>query len=466
METTDNLALPYIMPSQAQKHVTHNEALRLLDALVQPAVAGIHEAPPDDAMAGDRVIVGPEGTGVFASRAGQIAQWSDGGWLFHVPRAGWTAYDLEAERLLVFDGASWETVAGESGGEVPLLGVATPANDDNRLAVASANVLFSHAGTDQRLKINKAETSDTASLVFQTGFEGRAEMGLAGNDDFSVKVSADGEAWLEAMRIDAASGRVRFPGGGVREQLDAARTYHVATSGNDAADGLSEETAFATLQRAMDAALALDPLGHQVTVKLADGTYSSGGRMTAALFDGGILIIRGNTTTPASVTIAAGSGDALVFDGAGVRVQLEGLRVSGGVGVWARYGAVVLLRSRNAFGACTARHVGADNSGYVEIIGEIAISGSSPTHLLAAQGGHILMAGSTVSLSGTPAFGSGFARAQQLGIVSAYANSYSGSATGSRYSVTQNGVIFVNGGGANVFPGSAAGSVATGGQYG
>lgn len=27
-ETTPNLILPYIMPSQAQKHVTHNEAIR------------------------------------------------------------------------------------------------------------------------------------------------------------------------------------------------------------------------------------------------------------------------------------------------------------------------------------------------------------------------------------------------------------------------------------------------------
>lgn len=32
MDSSPNLQLPYIMPSQAQKHVTHNEALRTLDA--------------------------------------------------------------------------------------------------------------------------------------------------------------------------------------------------------------------------------------------------------------------------------------------------------------------------------------------------------------------------------------------------------------------------------------------------
>ena len=34
-DSTTNLLLPYLMAAQAQKHVTHNEALRLLDGLVQ-----------------------------------------------------------------------------------------------------------------------------------------------------------------------------------------------------------------------------------------------------------------------------------------------------------------------------------------------------------------------------------------------------------------------------------------------
>ena len=38
MDQTPNLKLPYIMPSQAQKHVTHNEALRFLDAVVHLSV--------------------------------------------------------------------------------------------------------------------------------------------------------------------------------------------------------------------------------------------------------------------------------------------------------------------------------------------------------------------------------------------------------------------------------------------
>lgn len=33
--TSTHLSLPYLAPAQAQKHVTHNEGLRMLDVLVQ-----------------------------------------------------------------------------------------------------------------------------------------------------------------------------------------------------------------------------------------------------------------------------------------------------------------------------------------------------------------------------------------------------------------------------------------------
>ncbi len=472
MDTTDNLALPYIMPSQAQKHVTHNEALRMLDALVQPAVEGIATEPPGDPQAGMRVIVGEGATGAFAGREGRVAQWSDGGWMFHAPRAGWMVYDLSAEAIAVFDGGGWTAFVsggGEGGGlpaEVELLGIAATADEENRLAVASDAVLLSHAGSDHRLKINKASGTDTASLVFQSAFSGRAEMGLAGDDDFAVKVSADGTDWAQAMVVDAASGRVRFPGGGVREQLAAPRTYHVAPGGSDAADGLTTGTAFATLQRAVDAALAIDPFGQPVTIQLAAGTYSAGAQMSRPLFDGGTLTIRGDVTTPDNVALAVPGGNVFVFDGSGVKVRLEGLRLSGAVGLWARYGAVVLVREKLTFGACSARHVGADNGAYVEIVAQVAIAGSAPHHLYGMQNGHILMTGSTVTLTGTPAFSAAFARSDLTGMISCYGNSFTGPATGPRYAAATNGVIFVNGGGANALPGSSSGSVSTGGQYG
>jgi hypothetical protein len=53
--------------------------------------------------------------------------------------------------------------------------------------------------------------SDTGSLLFQTGWSGRAEMGLAGTDNFSVKVSPGGASWLTALEVDKATGTVTMP---------------------------------------------------------------------------------------------------------------------------------------------------------------------------------------------------------------------------------------------------------------
>ena len=58
MDQTPNLKLPYILPSQAQKHVTHNEALRLLDAVVHLSVRSrSRNDAPETPTGGDRYLV-------------------------------------------------------------------------------------------------------------------------------------------------------------------------------------------------------------------------------------------------------------------------------------------------------------------------------------------------------------------------------------------------------------------------
>ena len=102
------LGLPYILPSQAQKHVTHNEALRLLDVMVQLAVLDrTLAAPPPSPEAGQRWIVGFGGTGAWAGRDGQVAALLEDGWLFLSPLPGWRAQVLAEGRGYVFDGAEW-----------------------------------------------------------------------------------------------------------------------------------------------------------------------------------------------------------------------------------------------------------------------------------------------------------------------------------------------------------------------
>ena len=67
-------SLPYIQPSQYQKHVTHNEALRILDAVMQLSVLGYEDnAPPASPQQGDRHIVAGNGSNGWAGHGGDIA---------------------------------------------------------------------------------------------------------------------------------------------------------------------------------------------------------------------------------------------------------------------------------------------------------------------------------------------------------------------------------------------------------
>jgi hypothetical protein len=219
-EATTRLALPFIAAGQAQKHVTYNDALVALDALVQLGVAGRRAAPPTP-VEGERYIVDAAPTGAFAGRAGAIAFVQDGAWRYATPRTGWRAWIEEEDRLCVFRDGAW-TPAPQR--ETDRLGIATTADATNRLAVASPAGLFTHAGSDMRLKVNKASAANTASLLFQTGLSGRAEMGLAGNDAFSVKLSADGAAWRESARFDPAAISLS----GRRDDLGSTVSFHVA----------------------------------------------------------------------------------------------------------------------------------------------------------------------------------------------------------------------------------------------
>jgi Protein of unknown function (DUF2793) len=114
MSNTTNLVLPFLAVGQAQKHVTVNEALRKLDALVQMSVVSATtlaepSSPPDGVV----YIVPPGKTGAhWSAYAGHaLAYYRDGAWAEIAPREGWLAFVKDAGRLLVYRGASWSPAA-------------------------------------------------------------------------------------------------------------------------------------------------------------------------------------------------------------------------------------------------------------------------------------------------------------------------------------------------------------------
>ena len=113
MSQSTNLARPYLAASQSQKHVTVNESLRFIDALVQISVkSATLSAPPGVPADGQRWIIGPAPTGLWAGRATQIAAWQDGAWVFYAPKDGWLAWNEATLSSLIFSAGSWISLIG------------------------------------------------------------------------------------------------------------------------------------------------------------------------------------------------------------------------------------------------------------------------------------------------------------------------------------------------------------------
>lgn len=204
---TPNLALPLLAAGQAQKHVTHNDALVMLDTLLQLSVISRTLAvPPANPADGDRYLIPAAPSDIWAGKAGQIAAFIDGGWTYFAPSTGWIVWVAAENAGFVFDGAAF----------VPLLkfdlvdkvGINATADSTNRLAVKSPASLFDHQGAGHQIKLNKATSTATGSILFQTGYSGRAEIGLSGDDNLKFRVSADGTSWRTAVEIDRVTGHL------------------------------------------------------------------------------------------------------------------------------------------------------------------------------------------------------------------------------------------------------------------
>ncbi|MCJ9752141.1 DUF2793 domain-containing protein [Neorhizobium sp. BETTINA12A] len=263
-DTTANLNMPFILPSQAQKHVTHNESLLRLDALVHLTITEELENPPGAPAEGACYLVATAPTGAWAGKTGHIASWQDGYWAFTEPRVGWRAWFAASERLKVFSGTLWQDIPLPATGRLDELGINATPDSTNRLVLASPASLFNHAGNGHQIKVNKATSTDTASLLFQSNWTGYAEMGLAGDTEFSVKVS-DGTTWKTGLSI-SPGGRVSQP------NQPAARAYRTGTSFTPTTGQQSGFTTLALAHGGLSLGTAAAGGGNRVVVP-ADGLY-------------------------------------------------------------------------------------------------------------------------------------------------------------------------------------------------
>ena len=156
-EQSEILGLPYILPSQAQKHVTHNEAIQMLDALVQLGVRDdALSEPPTVPVPGDRYIVGADATGLWENREGEVAAWQGGAWHFYLPREGWLAHVARDDRMVRYRDNAWGPLPTSGVTRSDLLGINAEATTTNRLTVSADATLLTAERNDHRLVVNRS----------------------------------------------------------------------------------------------------------------------------------------------------------------------------------------------------------------------------------------------------------------------------------------------------------------------
>ena len=180
-DITTHLLLPYILASQAQKHVTHNEALRLLDAMVQLSVLDrIRTFPPVSPTDGDRHIVATGATGLWAGWDLNVAFWVDGVWMRLVPRPGWLAWIADEAAFVVWNGSAWDLVGEPVDVSDAIFSLVNDADPTKK-------VLFSLSGITTGTTRTFALPNTSSELAILAGTQT-----FTGNKTFSGSLTASG----------------------------------------------------------------------------------------------------------------------------------------------------------------------------------------------------------------------------------------------------------------------------------
>jgi hypothetical protein len=221
-DITTHLLLPYILASQAQKHVTHNEALRLLDAMVQLSVLDrTRTTPPASPTDGDRHIVASGATGLWAGWDLNVAFWVDGVWMRLVPRPGWLAWIAAEQMFLVWNGSSWDPVGEPVDVSDAVFSLVNNADPTKR-------ALFSLSGISSGTTRTFTLPNTSSELAILAGTQT-----FSGNKTFSGTLTASGTVTVSAASasIGTASGTATYGLGSGATTNGTTKTVNIGTGG-------------------------------------------------------------------------------------------------------------------------------------------------------------------------------------------------------------------------------------------
>ena len=262
---TPNFALPLLVTAQAQKELIHNEALIIIDAILNSGLETIKpmNKPKLNPAEGECYLIGDNPQAKWKGK-GEYITFFYNGWRFIKPKAGLRLWVKDVKKLYVFDESKWielkqlEKEADKDKQqnkaskltdltdveinnlqenqiivsnivnsqdkkftnsnlnelldkiEIKQLAINTTKDPNNGLSVKSDNVLFTEEKGDCKIKVNKKTKNNTASFIFQTNWQARAEFGLIGEDNFVLKIFPDGVNSIEIFKIDLKNGAIDF----------------------------------------------------------------------------------------------------------------------------------------------------------------------------------------------------------------------------------------------------------------
>ncbi len=271
-----------------------------------------------------------------------------------------------------------------------------------------------------------------------------------------------------------------------RELLTADRTYYVRTDGSDSHDGLTNSAAGAwlTLIHAWKTICStLDLCGFNVTIDIGSGTYANGvttyGDVSGPPDDsfthgyvpvgGGTITFQSHTGTASDVIVQNGSGsDGICFE---VEHAFQTLTTWQNVTFDAQGSVTSFANPAWIVAPCNVQFSGCsfiNGSGSIDAIHvqgpEVSCNVFGATidgnwnSFISVQQQAIGQLFFTITLTGTPAWGTAFAIVETESVLSSFA-AFSGSSTGRRFSVKYNSSIKTNGGSLTTLPGDTAGTL-------
>lgn len=318
MATTNNLPVTLVEQSQAQKEITINEALMVLDALQNNGVLDKDlTAPPGSPAAGDTYIVAASPTGAWSGKAKNVAYY-DQAWKFIAPQEGVTLWVCDEDKLYTYDGTNWTqsaykpgdspsfaalTVTGLTNGSVIYAGSGGAISQNNAaffwdnsgkklgIGTASPNSRLSLTGEAENVFVEERvyATSSNTGALYARARGTVASPSAVQNGDWCGLLAFkgyDGGSFIDAARIvggvDATPGSNDMPG-----------KLEFSTS----ADGTNSPTVRLSIRNGGDVEVNTGNLQIQTAGKGLQVKEGSNAKMGTAVLVGGTVTVNNTSVT-------------------------------------------------------------------------------------------------------------------------------------------------------------------------